>query len=61
MPVYFTPGVVHLNTVPSYRKWNKFDMGTADKVCCVALGIKVPRVKTTVALIEFQKSGDLRR
>lgn len=40
MPVLFTPGVVHLNTVPSYRKWNKFDMGTADKVCCVALGIK---------------------
>jgi len=40
MPVYFTPGVVHLKTVPSYRKWNKFDMGTADKVCCVALGIK---------------------
>jgi hypothetical protein len=24
-------------------------------------GIKVPRVKTAVALIEFQKSGDLRR
>lgn len=40
MPVCFTPGVVHLKTVPSYRKWNKFDMGTADKVCCVALGIK---------------------
>lgn len=40
MAVYFTPGVVHLKTVPSYRKWNKFDMGTADKVCCVALGIK---------------------
>jgi len=40
MSVFFTPGVVHLNTVPSYRKWNKFDMGTADKVCCVALGIK---------------------
>ena len=40
MPVYFTPGVVHLKTVPAYRKWNKFDMGTADKVCCVALGIK---------------------
>ena len=40
MPVYFTPGVIHLRTVPSYRKWNKFDMGTADKVCCVALGIK---------------------
>ncbi|MEA3253841.1 MAG: DUF1464 family protein, partial [Chloroflexota bacterium] len=40
MPVYFTPGVVHLETVPGYRKWNKFDMGTADKVCCIALGIK---------------------
>jgi len=40
MPVYFTPGVIHLQTVPSYRKWNKFDMGTADKVCCAALGIK---------------------
>lgn len=40
LPVYFTPGVVHLSTVPSYRKWNKFDIGTADKVCCVALGIK---------------------
>ena len=40
MPVYFTPGVIHLTTVPAYRKWNKFDMGTADKVCCVALGIK---------------------
>lgn len=40
MPVYFTPGVIHLNTIPRYRKWNKFDMGTADKVCCIALGIK---------------------
>jgi len=40
MPVYFTPGVIHLKTVPCYRKWNKFDMGTADKVCCVALGIR---------------------
>jgi predicted butyrate kinase (DUF1464 family) len=40
MPVSFTPGVIHLSTVPSYRKWNFFDMGTADKVCCVALGIK---------------------
>jgi predicted butyrate kinase (DUF1464 family) len=40
MPVYFTPGVIHLKTVPAYRKWHRFDMGTADKVCCVALGIK---------------------
>ena len=59
MPVYFTPGVIHLNTVSAYRKWNKFDMGTADKVCCVALGIKdqserlnIPFEKTSFVYVE---------
>ena len=52
MPVYFTPGVIHLNTVPRYRKWNKFDMGTADKVCCVALGIKDQAERLSISFNE---------
>jgi len=39
-PLYFTPGVIHLPTVPPYRKTNKMDMGTADKVCCAALAMR---------------------
>lgn len=37
--VVFIPGVIHLDTVPEYRKVNKIDMGTADKLCCAALGV----------------------
>ena len=40
LPVFFIPGVIHLPTVPYYRKINKIDMGTADKLCCAALGIR---------------------
>jgi len=40
LPVFFIPGVIHLPTVPYHRKLNKIDMGTADKLCCAALGIR---------------------
>jgi predicted butyrate kinase (DUF1464 family) len=39
LPVLFTPGVIHLDTVPDYRKLNRVDLGTADKVAAAALGI----------------------
>jgi len=39
LPLVLTPGVVHLATVPAHRKVNRVDMGTADKVCAVALAI----------------------
>jgi len=34
------PGVKHLPTVPKYRKINHLDLGTADKICSVMIGIK---------------------
>jgi predicted butyrate kinase (DUF1464 family) len=39
VPIVLTPGVVHLPSVPAHRKVNRVDMGTADKVCAVALAV----------------------
>ncbi len=39
LPLALLPGVIHLDTVPEYRKINRIDMGTADKLCAAALGI----------------------
>lgn len=46
LPIVFTPGVIHLDTVPPHRKVNRVDLGTADKVCATALAIEDHRRHT---------------
>jgi len=40
LEVWFTPSVVQLTTVPKYRKANKIDMGTSDKVLSAVFAVK---------------------
>jgi predicted butyrate kinase (DUF1464 family) len=40
LPLVYTPGVLHLDTVPRHRKLNRVDLGTADKVAAAALAIR---------------------
>ncbi|TXT66183.1 MAG: Butyrate kinase [Promethearchaeota archaeon] len=60
VPGVIVPGVKHLPTVPRYRKINKIDMGTADKLCTTVVGIKdqmecydIPPENTNFIMVEI--------
>ncbi len=60
LPLCLSPGVIHLATVPAHRKVNRIDMGTADKLCAVALGIwdqahrrRVPYDEVSLVFVEL--------
>ena len=46
LPAVFTPGVIHLDTVPEHRKINRVDLGTADKLCAAVLAVQDHRERT---------------
>ncbi len=49
MDILFVPGIIQLPTVPRWRKFNKIDMGTADKMCIGALSVATVSRKKGVA------------
>ncbi len=62
VPLWFTPGVIHLDTVPRHRKLNRVDLGTADKVCAAALAIadqteRLGRSPAEVSLVLLELGG----
>jgi predicted butyrate kinase (DUF1464 family) len=62
LPLMFSPGLLHLDTVPTHRKLNRVDLGTADKVCAAALaiadqGARRHRAPEEVSLVLLELGG----
>ena len=51
--VVLLPGVKHLPTVPTFRKFNRIDMGTADKVAAVAYTVVYLTKKITTEELKW--------
>ncbi|MFC1953094.1 DUF1464 family protein [Chloroflexota bacterium] len=52
LEVFFLPSVIQMPTVPAWRKINKVDMGTADKLCIAALSVETVSRQKGVAYSE---------
>lgn len=52
LPLLFLPGVLHLDTVPTHRKLNRVDLGTADKVSAAALAMAEQAERLNLALTD---------
>jgi predicted butyrate kinase (DUF1464 family) len=50
LPIVFGPGVIHLSSVPRHRKYNRIDLGTADKVCAAAWAIADQATRRGIAV-----------
>lgn len=52
LEIYFLPGIIQLPTVPRWRKLNKIDLGTADKMCIAALSVETVARQKNVGYAE---------